>query len=116
MIGMAGISTHVLDTARGVPAAGINVSLHREAVAGVWQQLGAGVTDPDGRVRDLLAGESLDSGTYRLTFVTGEYHRGQGMHTFFPTVNVDFTVDDPDRHFHLPLLLSPYGYSAYRGT
>ena len=116
MISMTAISTHVLDTATGRPAAGINVSLLREAVAGVWQQLGTGVTDAEGRVQDLLAGETLDRGTYRLVYGTGEYHRGKGVPTFFPNVTVDFTVDDPGRHFHVPLLLSPYGYAAYRGS
>ena len=113
---MSGITTHVLDTSQGCPAAGVNVTLHREAVAGVWQQLGAGVTDAQGRVPDLLAGESLDRGTYRLTFATGEYHRGQGTDGFYPDVTVDFTVDDPAGHFHVPLLLSPFGYSTYRGS
>jgi 5-hydroxyisourate hydrolase len=116
MISMPGITSHVLDTSRGEPAAGVNVTLHREAVTGVWQPLGAGVTDGDGRVADLLAGESLDKGTYRLVFATGDYHRGHGDARFFPDVTVDFSVDDPDRRYHVPLLLSPYGYSVYRGS
>ena len=113
---MAHVTTHVLDTALGRPAAGVDVTLHRGAVAGVWQQLGAGVTDADGRVQDLLAGESLDRGSYRLVFATGQYHRGQGADSFFPEVTVDFVVDDPTRHYHVPLLLSPYGYTTYRGS
>jgi 5-hydroxyisourate hydrolase len=116
MARMGHITTHVLDTARGRPAAGVNVTLHRGAVAGVWQQLGAGVTDADGRVQDLLAGESLDRGTYRLVFATGQYQRSQGTESFFPDVTVDFTVEDPTRHHHVPLLLSPHGYTVYRGS
>ncbi|MGH3342995.1 MAG: hydroxyisourate hydrolase [Carbonactinosporaceae bacterium] len=113
---MSAITTHVLDTARGRPAATISVTLHRQAVAGVWHQLGAGVTDAEGRVTDLLAGEPLEIGVYRITFGAEEYQRAVGGDSFYPEVSVEFRVTDPDVHYHVPLLLSSYGYSTYRGS
>jgi 5-hydroxyisourate hydrolase len=102
------ITTHVLDTAQGRPAAGVPVELDIRDGAG-WKRLGAGHTDPDGRVRALLpAGAALQLGTYRLRFET----RGP----FFPEVSVIFEVRDAGAHYHVPLLLSPYGYSIYRGS
>ena len=112
---MSGISTHVLDTARGVPAAGVAIVLEREAPGGGWQPAGRGETDADGRVGVLLAGP-LEAARYRLTFATRDYFRAQGTRAFYPEVRVDFEVDEPGRHHHVPLLLSPYGYSTYRGS
>jgi 5-hydroxyisourate hydrolase len=107
---MAGITTHVLDTAKGKPAAGVAITL--EAQDGDrWVTVSRGVTDADGRLRTLTDGHAMHSGLYRLTFATGAYNRG-----FFPEVTIAFTVDDPSAHFHVPLLLSPYGYSTYRGS
>jgi 5-hydroxyisourate hydrolase len=105
------ITTHVLDTARGCPAAGVDVKLERGQEAG-WEAVATGVTNDDGRVTDLMAG-SLDEGFYRLTFDTGRYHQGRG---FYPEVTVVFQVDNTEQHYHVPLLLSPYGYSTYRGS
>jgi 5-hydroxyisourate hydrolase len=109
------ISTHVLDTARGHPADAVPVVLEREGPGG-WEQVGADVTDADGRIASLLPpGEPLAHGRYRLTFDTGAYFRTLGDAVFYPEVAVVFTVAG-DEHHHVPLLLSPFGYSTYRGS
>ena len=109
------ITTHVLDIARGEPAEGITVILERRQ-ASEWTPIGRGTTDTKGRVTTLTDGP-LAPGTYRLTFDIGAYHRELGLTvSFFPEVKITFNVRDPDEHFHLPLLLSPYGYSTYRGA
>jgi 5-hydroxyisourate hydrolase len=101
---MAGITTHVLDTALGKPAAGMRIVLRRgEAV------LFEGVTDNDGRARLL---DRTEAGAYSLTFDTGGYNP-QG---FFPSVTIDFRIEATEQHYHVPLLLSPFGYSTYRGS
>jgi 5-hydroxyisourate hydrolase len=105
---VSGITTHVLDTSRGRPAAGVPVTLERAADAG-WQPVGRGTTDADGRVSDLLPTPVAD-GRYRLTFDTGAYSR------FYPEVTVTFVVEGGADHYHVPLLLSPFGYSTYRGS
>ena len=113
------ISTHVLDTSRGLPAAGMLVILERLATYGpsLTGELSRARTDADGRVRDLLpANASFEAGRYRLTFDTGSYFASCGLEAFYPAVIVTFSVKDPSQHFHVPLLLSPYGYSTYRGT
>ena len=111
---MSGITTHVLDTSRGVPAEGVSVRLERRQEDG-WWPVGAGRTDADGRARDLAPGDSV-AGTYRLTFETAEYFASRGVEGFYPVVEVVFEVRDPSRHHHVPLLLSPFGYSTYRGS
>ncbi|HEY1375837.1 MAG TPA: hydroxyisourate hydrolase [Gemmataceae bacterium] len=111
---MSGVSTHVLDTARGRPAAGVAVSL--EALAdGTWQGLARGTTDADGRIAALLPGGPPAAGDYRLRFATGDYLRGQGGAAFYPEVVVHVRLE-PGMKYHLPLLLSPFGYSTYRGS
>jgi len=113
---MSAITTHVLDTARGRPAAGMLVVLEKEA-GGKWSEIGRGVTDTDGRVKALLApGASVSAGVHRLTFATGPYFAHQDVATFYREVNVVFTITDPAQHHHVPLLLSPFGYSTYRGS
>ena len=107
------ISTHVLDTSRGTPAAGLTVVLDMRNGAG-WTRIGARATDGQGRVAGFSDG-TLAAGTYRLTFDTGAYHRGAGVTPFFADVTVTFDVQS-GTHYHVPLLLSPYGYSTYRGT
>ena len=102
------ITTHVLDTAQGRPAAGIPVRLELREPQG-WTLLGAGVTDADGRLRTLTAGP-LRAGAYRLTFET------RARSAFFPEVAITFEVADAGAHYHVPLLLSPFGYSTYRGS
>ena len=110
------ITTHVLDISRGVPAVGITVILElRQSSA--WAPIGRGTTDENGRVDTLTTEGRLAPGTYRLTFDIGSFHREQGLSvSFFPEVKITFNVRDPDEHFHLPLLLSPFGYSTYRGS
>ncbi|MHA6617956.1 hydroxyisourate hydrolase [Pseudonocardia sp. DLS-67] len=103
------LSTHVLDASRGTPAAGVAVRLTTRD----GRELAATVTDADGRARDLGA---LAAGDYRLTFATGEYFAATGQQGFYPEVVVTFTVTDPGQHHHVPLLLSPYAYSTYRGS
>lgn len=111
------ISTHVLDTALGSPARGIRVSLHRPSPYGGEAEVGAGVTDDDGRVRDLLApGQTLPEGTYLLRFETGAYFARSGREGFFPEISVSFLVASGSRHYHVPVLLSPFGYTTYRGS
>jgi 5-hydroxyisourate hydrolase len=108
------ITTHVLDTAAGRPGAGIAIELLRDAAG--WQPIGAGVTDADGRLRTLTPAGPVAPGTYQLRFHTGAYFAARGQSGFFPVVEIQFTVVDAAQHYHVPLLLSPYGYSTYRGS
>ena len=113
---MSGITTHVLDTSAGRPAAGVAVKLEVR-MPDRWVTLAERTTDAVGRARDLLAeGSRLDPGTYRLTFATGAYFAARGGSTFFPEATVTFEVKDGGQHYHVPLLLSPFGYSTYRGS
>jgi 5-hydroxyisourate hydrolase len=110
------ITTHILDTARGIPAAGIAVVLSRWGSEG-WEELAAGTTSEDGRIADLLTpGETLAAGTYRLHFATGNYFAGQDLPEFYPYVDVVFELGGEGADHHIPLLLSPFGYSTYRGS
>jgi 5-hydroxyisourate hydrolase len=111
---MSGITTHILDTARGRPAADVPVRLER-IVDGAFVAVGAGRTDADGRLRD-LTGPTIDAGTYRITFDTKTYLERHASSVFFPEVAIVFVVADAREHFHVPLLLSPFGYSTYRGS
>lgn len=112
---MSGISTHVLDTARGRPAAGIPVLLER--LDGTATEVGRGETDADGRVRALLPeGADVEAGLYRLTFETGPYLEASAGGGFYPEVSVIFRIAHGGQHHHVPLLLSPFGYSTYRGS
>jgi 5-hydroxyisourate hydrolase len=109
------ITTHVLDTAVGRPGRAIAVELEHDG-GGHWRRVGDGVTDDDGRLRTLTPAGPVAPGTYRLRFHTAAYfaaHHGGG---FFPVVEIQFTVADGDSHYHVPLLVSPFGYSTYRGT
>jgi 5-hydroxyisourate hydrolase len=114
---MSGVSTHVLDTSRGRPAGGLSVLLEAQGDDGAWNAVGRGTTDSDGRVRQLVpAGSSLRAGLYRLTFDTKSYFAAQKTEAFYPQVTVVFTLADPAQPYHVPLLLSPFGYSTYRGS
>ncbi len=112
---MIGISCHVLDTTRGRPAVGVPVSLERCEASGSWVLVGSGSTNEDGRIGDLLGGQPADEGEYRVRFDTQGYFEGHGTAAFYPRVEVVFLVSSPE-HYHIPLLLSPYGYSTYRGS
>ncbi len=107
---MSAITTHVLDTAAGRPAANVPVLLEHLTPQG-WQPIAHGVTDGDGRLRTLLPdGYTLTAGDYRITFDTRD------RSAFYPSVSVQFAIQDPAQHYHVPLLLSPFGYSTYRGS
>ena len=110
---MSPITTHVLDTAKGCPAANISVVLEKQQSVAQWQKLASGLTNSDGRVTDLLKKEQFSKGIYRLTFDTGAYHKGEG---FFPSVSIVFEVKNVEQHHHVPILLSPFGFSTYRGS
>jgi len=109
------ITTHVLDTAAGRPGKAIAVELER-VEHGVWHLVGGGITDDDGRLRTLTPAGPVAVGTYRIRFATAQYFASHGIAGFFPVVEIQFTVDDGAQHYHVPLLLSPYGYSTYRGS
>jgi 5-hydroxyisourate hydrolase len=114
---MSTISTHVLDTALGRPAKGVRVTLEQLGDAGEAVMLGTGFTDDDGRIRDLVKEGRLPGlGLYRMTFGVEEYFAQGGRDAFYPQVEVTFRVADAAQHYHVPLLLSPFGYSTYRGS
>ena len=104
------LSTHVLDATTGRPAAGVRVRLERAGDTG-WAPAGEGTTGPDGRLR--LSGEP---GVYRMTFGSGAYFKARGSTTFYPEVSITFEMTDRAEHYHVPLLLSPFAYSTYRGS
>jgi 5-hydroxyisourate hydrolase len=106
----------VLDTAAGQPAAGMAVVLKRLGEDGRWHQIAEGVTNDEGRLGGLLAPDTLVAGRYRLSFATGEYFQRRSLATLYPQVSVEFQVTAIDEHYHVPLLLSPFGYSTYRGS
>lgn len=109
------ITTHVLDTAAGRPGRAIAIELELGGESG-WQRIAAGVTDDDGRLRSLTPPGPLATGIYRLRFHTGPYFAATGQSGFFPVVEIQFAVSDGAQHYHVPLLLSPYSYSTYRGS
>lgn len=114
--GFAPLSTHVLDTVRGEPARGVGVRLERPGPQG-WSPVAEGETDPDGRLRDWVPAAAWAPGAYRLVFAVEAYLVARRVpEVFFPEITVAFRVGDPDRHHHVPLLLSPYGYTTYRGS
>ncbi len=110
------ITTHVLDTARGRPAEGVRIALEVESEPGRFTEIGRGATDADGRLRTLMGDRPLAAGTYRIHFETGAYFTGLGVASFFPVVSLTFVVEDASQHHHVPLLLSPYGFTTYRGS
>jgi len=108
---MSPITTHVLDTSKGCPAANIAVSLEY-LKNGQWILVAKGITNNDGRIMDWMK-DDAEKGEYRITFLTAAYHNHTG---FFPSVSINFVVDNPKAHYHVPLLLSPYSFSTYRGS
>ena len=112
---MKAISTHVLDLASGRPAQGVVVRLER-AVGEDWHEVGRGTTDTDGRAAGLLAAERVEAAVYRLLFAVGAYFKASEEKTLYPEIVVLFRIDAAGEGLHLPLLLSPFGYSTYRGS
>jgi 5-hydroxyisourate hydrolase len=109
------ITTHVLDISVGRPAQGVPVELERMQ-PGDWLSIGSGVTDADGRQRELTPAGPVEPGTYRIRFSTAAYFAARKIAGFYPVVEIQFTVEDGAQHYHVPLLLSPFGYSTYRGS
>ena len=113
---MSQITTHVLDTAAGQPGRNIKISLSLKEDQN-WHKIAEGVTDTDGRITDLLRSDlKIEAGMYRIRFDTGGYFDKLGGQGFYPYVDVIFTVKHTEEHYHIPLLLSPFGYSTYRGS
>ncbi len=113
---MSQITTHVLDTALGQPAKGITIRLEKPAGIDKWEVIASGVTNDDGRIADLLKeGQILMPGIYRMVFETGPYLEANHVPGFYPVVPVIFETKDTS-HYHIPLLLNPFGYSTYRGS
>lgn len=112
---MSPITTHVLDTALGHPAEGVPITLLRIG-GGEAAEIGSGATNEDGRLADLLEEGALTTGEYLMRFDTGAYFNKLGREAFYPQVEVRFVITDAHAHYHVPLLLSPYGYSTYRGS
>ncbi|MDP3543746.1 MAG: hydroxyisourate hydrolase [Elusimicrobiota bacterium] len=112
---MSTITTHILDTSIGRPASGVTLILAKGSGGG-WATVGRGATDLDGRCKTLVKGNAkLKKGVYRLTFGVASYFRRTRQNAFYPSISIVFTVRD-SRHHHVPLLLSPFGYSTYRGS
>ena len=109
------ITTHVLDTASGSPAAGIVVRLEKSE-GDQWIFINEGKTNADGRVTDLMTPGKLEMAHYRINFETAAYFAAKSIKGFYPIVRIEFQIEDPSEHYHVPLLLSPYGYSTYRGS
>jgi len=114
---MSPITTHVLDTSLGRPAGGIHIALYRRDDEGSFTEIGRGVTDDDGRLKTLLPdGHSLVAGVYKIIFQTGAYFAQLGVEGFYPEAPIVFEVRAATEHYHVPLLLNPWGYSTYRGS
>ena len=110
-----GLSTHILDTALGHPAANVGLVLS-QMQDGAWQEIGRGETDSDGRCKTLLGDAPLEAATYKLRFATVEYYAAQKLTGLYPFIEIVFEVKDPKQHFHIPLLLAANGYTTYRGS
>jgi 5-hydroxyisourate hydrolase len=110
-----GLSTHILDTALGRPAANVALTLW-QLQSDAWQQIGSGVTNSDGRCATLLGEAPLQAGEYSIRFETGAWYEAQGLQGLYPHVAIVFTVRDPTQHYHIPLLLTANGYTTYRGS
>ncbi len=109
------LTTHVLDTRSGKPAAGLPVTLEKQ-LESAFVPIGQGVTNSDGRLSEPLVQGDWEAGVYRITFDTKSYFASENIQGFYPTVKVVFEVTEPETHHHVPLLLSPFGYSTYRGS
>jgi 5-hydroxyisourate hydrolase len=112
---MSQITTHILDTTKGKPAPGVHIILYGDHNNG-WNEIAKGITNADGRIADLLAKEkTLQPGVYKMKFDTEEYFAGLSVQTFYPFVEIVFEITGAE-HYHIPLLISPFGYSTYRGS
>lgn len=111
---MSQLTTHILDTSMGKPASGVSVNLFQQEQDN-WNQIASGITNADGRIPDLLKDALLATGNYKLLFETKSYFDKQGIQSFYPFVEISFTIADGE-HYHVPLLLNPFGYSTYRGS
>lgn len=112
---MSQLTTHILDTTKGKPAQGVAIVLFRQE-KDIWKQVVSGVTNADGRIPNLLNKDVLlEPDTYKLKFETKEYFEKQGIQTFYPFIEITFTITGSE-HYHIPLLLNPFGYTTYRGT
>ena len=110
------ITTHALATNHGMPANDLPIQLSKRKADGTWEQIASGVTNADGRIADLLAPGSLRVGVYQMRFDTGTYFAASDTQTFYPEVLVTFEIKATDEHYHVPLLISPFGFSTYRGS
>ncbi|KAG9474959.1 hypothetical protein GDO78_003429 [Eleutherodactylus coqui] len=111
------LSTHVLNSAQGIPAKGLTITLSKlDASQARWVQLSRSVTNEDGRCPGLLRGEPLTAGTFQLRFDTKDYWKQMQQDSFYPFVEIAFTITDPKQKYHVPLLLSPFSYTTYRGS
>ena len=112
---MSQVTTHVLDTSTGKPGRDISIRLMSKVID-KWETIAQGITNNDGRVTDLLPkGKTIAAGDYKLVFETGSYYAEKNIKTFYPVVEIQFTISD-DSHYHVPLLINPFGYSTYRGS
>jgi 5-hydroxyisourate hydrolase len=109
------LSTHILDTALGRPAAGVSLTLSQLS-DGEWQELGRGQTDADGRCKTLLGDAALEAAIYKIHFAVADYYTAQKLTGLYPFIEIIFTVADPTQHYHIPLLLTANGYTTYRGS
>jgi 5-hydroxyisourate hydrolase len=113
---MSQITTHILDTTLGKPAPGVEITLHQQHNSG-WKILAAGITNADGRITNLLEqSEVLPAGIYKMRFETQAYFDALRVKTFYPFVEIVFQISGNGEHYHVPLLLNPFGYSTYRGS
>jgi len=110
------VSSHILDTSRGLPARGVRATMYRMGGEQVWTKLQSRATNDDGRASNFLSWDEFKPGTYKMHFATGEYFKEQKTETFYPYAEVVFEIKDPDAHYHIALLLNPFGYSTYRGS
>ena len=113
---MTTISTHVLDLVRGGPAVGVGITLSWQCLDGSWQILQSGETNQDGRLPGLLSETAPQMGLFRIQFGTGPWFTARGERCFYPEVQIHFEIPSPGQHWHVPLLMGPYGYSTYRGS